>query len=131
MSVMSCNCEKPAPKHKLGVFCVVCKGFIEENNKARTEKLIDDQARLHPWFEKKTPSFEGKAVIIDASTPVFDSAKLDARMEYLTNRIMSDGDIQVLQEHLDLMEDVRTGDYKPDSFTNQSLQILIDRLLNK
>ncbi len=131
---MSCNCEKPEPKHKLGVFCVICNGFIEGNNLARTKKL-NDEAKVHHWFEKKTPSFEGKKAIpvatIGISTPVFDTVKLDARMEYLTNRIMSDGDIQVLQEHLDLMEDVRTGDYKPDAFTNQPLQILINRLLNK
>lgn len=127
MSVISCTCEKPAPKHELGVFCRVCNGFIEENNKARTVKIIGDKAKSHPWFEKKTPSFEGKTTTgtgIAVSIPKFEhSDKI--------HRFMSDADIKVLEEHRDIMEDVRTGDYKPDSFTNQPIQILIDRLLNK
>lgn len=51
---MSCKCEHPEPKHKLGVFCINCNGFIEANNEVRG-KLIDDQAKIHPWFEKKPP----------------------------------------------------------------------------
>ena len=39
-------------------------------------------------------------------------------------------DIETLKEHRDLMNDVITGDYKPDSFTNQPLNILIDRIEN-
>lgn len=218
---MSCKCEHPEPKHKLGLFCIKCNGFIESNNEAREKliKAIDDQARIHPWFEKKPPTFEGKTTIevddeqeksnsgfqwheqappikapfarygdvVIAEVPVLalmvwsdkivEDIDEDGNKEFTSgwvmeiqnqkvvyknhnythicnampeeetkslklpldkntkgdfiHRIMSDSDIEILKEHRDLMEDVRTGNYKPDSFTNQPIQILIDRLLNK
>jgi len=40
------------------------------------------------------------------------------------------GDIETLKEHRDFMNDVIAGDYKPDSFTNQPLDSLINRIEN-
>ena len=39
-------------------------------------------------------------------------------------------DLETIKEHRDLMEDVITGDYKPDSFTNQPINNLISRIEN-
>ena len=39
-------------------------------------------------------------------------------------------DLETIKEHRDLMNDVVTGDYKPDKFTNQPINKLINRLEN-
>jgi hypothetical protein len=46
------------------------------------------------------------------------------------NRFINDSDLDTIKELRDLMEDVINGGYKPDSFTNQPINNLIERLEN-
>jgi hypothetical protein len=48
----------------------------------------------------------------------------------VSNRFINDSDLDTIKELRDLMEDVIRGDYKPDSFTNQPISNLIERLEN-
>jgi len=48
----------------------------------------------------------------------------------VSNRFINDSDLDTIKELRDLMEDVINGNYKPDSFTNQPIKNLIERLEN-
>jgi hypothetical protein len=48
----------------------------------------------------------------------------------VTHRYITDRDLETIEEHRDLMEDVINGDYNPDSFTNQPIDKLIYRIKN-
>lgn len=45
-------------------------------------------------------------------------------IQIVSNRLTKQ-DLETIKEHRDLMNDVVTGDYKPDSFTNQPINNLI------
>jgi hypothetical protein len=49
----------------------------------------------------------------------------------VSNCFINDSDLDIIKELRDLMEDVINGDYKPDSFTNQPINNLIERYETK
>ena len=48
----------------------------------------------------------------------------------VSNRFLTDDDLETLKEIRDLVDDTISGEYIPDSFTNQHLNALINRIEN-
>ena len=58
-----------------------------------------------------------------------DTADEILRLFIVSNRLTKE-DLETIKEHRDLMNDVISGNYKPDSFTSQPINNLIDRIEN-